>query len=201
MLCGTRAHVFRFPPHQVDAKYKELCHKIALDTAKWSSYLAASRTDEVKRHQNAVFHAEAQRSVGHMVVDRYMDKYTKFFGNKDAEQVTQVFQMFKKAIMADFRVNKTDVYTVVLVDFTKFGVVSQDMIDWTVGIAGKALEADPNGVLLCVAPVLENSTVENGEAGERARIEKKLRAKDFWPVLISLIAPGPCFPPDSPKVT
>jgi hypothetical protein len=43
-------------------------------------------------------------------------------------------------------------------------------------------------VALVVAPILENPSVENGEAGERARIEKKMRAKDLYPVLISLIA-------------
>jgi hypothetical protein len=39
-----------------------------------------------------------------------------------------------------------------------------------------------------LAPILENPTVENGEEGERMRIEKKLRAKNFDPRLITLIA-------------
>jgi hypothetical protein len=151
--------------------------------------LAASRTDEVKRHQNSVFHAEAQKTVGHMVTDRYMDKHAKFLCNKDPEQVTQVFQMFKKSLMCDFKLEKNDTYTIVLIDYTKHGTVTQDMVDWTIGIAGRVLE-DTNSVVVVVAPVLDNQGID-GETGERARIEKKLRAKDISPALVTLIACGP----------
>ena len=178
------------PLCQVDAKFKETVHKISLDISKWSSYLGASRTDDAKRHQNSVFHAEAQKAVGQVVVDRYMDKNTKFFCNKDPEQVTQVFQMFKKSVMSDARLEKQNVYNVVLIDFTKHGSISQDLIDWTIGMASKVAD-DCNSVVVVIAPVLESSNVEHGEAGERARIEKKLRARDLSPVLITLMSLGP----------
>lgn len=173
---------------QADAKYKELCHKITLDTARWSSFLSASRVDESKKHQVTVFHAEAQRAIGQVVVDRYMDKFSKFFANKESDQVAQVFKMYKSSLMAEHRLSKADFFTVVVIDYTKYGIISQDMLDWTVGLASKVLDNDPNGVLVVIAPIMENANIEFGESGERSRIEKKLRAKDLTPVLVTLIA-------------
>ena len=182
--------MFCSPVCQADAKYKETVHKITLDIAKYSSYLSASRSDDVKRHLNSVFHAESQKAVGNIVVERYMDKNARFFCNKDPDQVSAMFNLFKKSLMSETRLDKQNVFTMVMIDFTKHGAISQDLIDWMVGLTAKVVE-DCNSVALVIAPVLESSNVEHGESGERARIEKKFRARDMSPVLITLMSLGP----------
>ena len=171
----------------MDARFKEVCQKVALDKAKWSNFCAASRMDDVKQHQRAVFHAEAQRSTGQVVVDRYMDKFCKFFGSKDPDQAVQLYQFFQTSLTSVLHIAPPDLHTVVIVDFTKFGAVNQETIDWLIGVTARMV-TNVNSVALVLAPILDNPSVENGESGERARIEKKMRAKDLWPVLITLIA-------------
>ena len=143
--------------------------------------------DDVKQHQRAVFHAEAQRSTGQVVVDRYMDKFCKFFGSKDPDQAVQLYQFFQTSLTSALHIAPPDLYTVVIVDLTKFGAVNQETIDWLIGVTARMV-TNVNSVALVLAPILDNPSVENGESGERARIEKKMRAKDLWPVLITLIA-------------
>lgn len=173
---------------KAEAKWKEVQHKISLDRAKWCTYIAATRSDDQKMYERKVFHIESQRTTGNLVVERYMSKCAKFFHSKDPAQIESMFEMFKKSVMSDCKTTIADTYSVVVLDYTKVGVLSQEMLDWSVGVSSKVLDKDPAGVLVIIAPVLENPAVENGEEGERRRIEKKLRAKNFHPVMITLIA-------------
>ena len=167
-----------------EATWKEVQHKVVLDRAKWCAYVSATQNDAQKRYEKKVFHIESQRTTGNMVVDRFMAKTAKFFHCKDPGQVESVFEMFKKSVMSDCKTGRADTYTVVLIDFTKLGVLTLEALDWTTSLAAKVLENDATGVAVVLAPILENPTVE----GERMRIEKKLRAKNFDPRLITLIA-------------
>ena len=171
----------------MDAKFKEVCQNIALDKAKWANFCLASRGDDVKRHQRTVFHAEAQRSIGQVVVDRYIETYCRFFGSKDPEQAIQMFQLYKTSLTSALHLAPSDLYSVVIVDVTKLGAVTQDTIDWLIGVTSRIVN-DVNSVALIVAPIIDHPAEENGECGERARIEKKMRAKKLCPVLITLIA-------------
>jgi hypothetical protein len=76
-----------------------------------------------------------------------------------------------------------------IVDYTKTGVLTPEELESSLSWAADMLDAELSRrqAVLVIAPLLESSFVENGEAGERLRIEKKLRAKGFEPYLVSLI--------------
>jgi hypothetical protein len=100
----------------------------------------------------------------------------------DASAVRQ----FRNSFSTKTRIAAERLYDIVWLDYTKCGRVTQDYRDSTIALGKTLVDLNPKGaVLFVIAPTLASDKVADGISGKELLIEKKLRAKDMEPVMVT----------------
>lgn len=109
-----------------------------------------------------------------------METLFKFIQSKDAKFITDSYANFVSAIKKKHKLKDECIRHVCLIDFTKYGTLTRECLDWAVGIGGTiAHQAASSSCVLIIAPWFASEQVEDGLDGERKRIELKCKARNL----------------------
>ena len=125
-------------------------------------------------------HQRQMKEVGSQIVSRCLEDWFKFLQSKDANFIFESFASFAVGMMKRTKVKEHNVRRICLVDFTKYGTMSKEALDWSIGLAEKISKVQPsNSCVLIVAPWLVSDAVEDGADGERKSIEVKCKNRNL----------------------